>query len=223
MKIIALLPLKKHSERVRNKNIKLLNRIPLFLHIVKTLKDSKKFHKLIINTDSQKIASIAKKEFSEWLIIHERPKLLCGDSVSMNKIINYDINKFSDNYFFFQTHSTNPFLSKKTIISAINSFKKNYPLYDSLFSVNSYKSRFYNHNIKAINHSPNLLKKTQDLNKIYEENSCFYIFNKKSFKFNMARIGKKPNIYEMNSLNFENLDIDTKYDFELAKKISKIL
>ena len=141
----------------------------------------------------------------------------------MNKIIKHDINKFHDNCFFFQTHSTNPFLSKKTIILAINTFKKNYPNYDSLFSVNSYRSRFYNHKIEAINHNPNFLKKTQDLNLIYEENSCFYIFNKKSFEFNSARIGKKPKIFEMKSMNFENLDIDTKDDFELAKKISKIL
>ena len=46
----------------------------------------------------------------------------------------------------------------------INTFKKNYPNYDSLFSVNSYRSRFYNHKIEAINHNPNFLKKTQDLN-----------------------------------------------------------
>lgn len=223
MKFIALLPLKKNSERVKNKNIKLLNQIPLFLHIAKTLNKTKKFYKLIINTDSKKISEIAKNEFKDWLIIHKRPKYLCGDNISMNKIIKYDIEKFDDNYFFFQTHSTNPFLSAKTIKSAINNFKKNYPSNDSLFSVNSYKSRFYNHKIKAINHNPNFLKNTQDLNNIYEENSCFYIFNKKSFQFNSARIGKKPKIYEMNSLNFENIDIDTISDFELAKKIFKIL
>ena len=91
-----------------------------------------------------------------------------------------------------------------------------------MFSVSLIKSRLYNEKLKAINHNPKFLKRTQDLKNIYEENSNFYIFSKKSFIKNKSkRIGKKPSIYIMKN-RLESLDIDNSDDWSFAQKIIKM-
>ena len=65
------------------------------------------------------------------------------------------------------------------------------------------------------------MKRTQDLREIYEENSNFYIFSKKSFiKNENKRIGKKPCLYIMKNKN-ESLDIDEPEDWIFAKELIK--
>lgn len=217
MKIIALLPMKGHSERVPNKNMKLFNGIPLFHHVLTTLQNCNLIDEVIINTDSNIISESAKK-FSKAKI-HNRPNEICGDFVSMNDIIAYDLNH-SDGDIYLQTHSTNPLLKTTTIHQAIEKFKTQRE-FDSLFSVTKLQTRLYWEDVRPINHNPNELIRTQDLPPVFEENSNFFIFTKSSFK-NAAnkRIGKKPMMYEMDKL--ESVDIDEPHDFILAETIQQL-
>ncbi|HRP59119.1 MAG TPA: acylneuraminate cytidylyltransferase family protein [Vicingus sp.] len=217
MKIIALLPMKGHSERVPNKNMKLFNGIPLFHHVLTTLQNCNLIDEVIINTDSNIISESAKK-FSK-VKIHNRPNEICGDFVSMNDIIAFDLNH-SDGDIFLQTHSTNPLLKTTTIHQAIEKFKTQRE-FDSLFSVTKLQTRLYWEDVRPINHNPNELIRTQDLPPVFEENSNFFIFTKSSFK-NAAnkRIGKKPMMYEMDKL--ESVDIDEPHDFILAETIQQL-
>ncbi|HRN41205.1 MAG TPA: acylneuraminate cytidylyltransferase family protein [Vicingus sp.] len=217
MKIIALLPMKGHSERVPNKNMKLFNGIPLFHHVLTTLQNCNLIDEVIINTDSNIISESAKK-FSK-VKIHNRPNEICGDFVSMNDIIAFDLNH-SDGDIYLQTHSTNPLLKTTTIHQAIEKFKTQRE-FDSLFSVTKLQTRLYWEDVRPINHNPNELIRTQDLPPVFEENSNFFIFTKSSFK-NAAnkRIGKKPMMYEMDKL--ESVDIDEPHDFILAETIQQL-
>lgn len=217
MKTIALLPMKGHSERVPNKNMKMFNGIPLFHHVLNTLQNCSLIGKIIINTDSETIALSAKK-FSK-VKIHKRPTEICGDFVSMNDIIAYDL-KHSDGTLYIQTHSTNPLLKTETISQAIEKFK-NQVVYDSMFSVTKLQTRLYWKDVKPINHNPNELIRTQDLPPVFEENSNFFIFTKNSFKnAENKRIGKKPMMFEMDKL--ESVDIDEPQDFILAETIQQL-
>ena len=137
----------------------------------------------------------------------------------MNKIIEYDLTK-SDGEYFIQTHSTNPLLKSVTIDKAIEQFFNNIQKHDSLFSVTRVQTRFYDKDINPINHNPKELKRTQDLDPYYEENSNFYIFSKSSFKSsNNERIGNKPNFYVMNKI--ESIDIDDENDFLIAESLKE--
>lgn len=220
MKVVFLIPMKGNSERVKNKNLKIFNGKPLYHWILNSILKSKYLNFIIINTDSIKIKEDLKNNFDlNKIKILDRPNELCGDLVSMNKIINYDINstKCSD---FFQTHSTNPLLKTSTIDKSIDLYFKNKYKYDSLFSVSEFQSRFYFSNSNPINHDPSNLVRTQDLTPIFEENSCIYIFSKDSFKkAENKRIGLKPFLYKTSVV--ESIDIDTKEDFELAKHYQK--
>jgi len=140
--IVVLVPMKGHSERVPNKNIKDFNGAPLYHSIIKSLLQSVRVKRIIINTDSQFIADDSKRHFDK-ILINPRPESLCGDFVSMNDIIAYDINNYSCEDHFMQTHSTNPLLSTDTIDKSIDLyFEALEKGYDSVFSVTRFQSRY---------------------------------------------------------------------------------
>lgn len=213
--IVALLPMKGNSERVPNKNLKSFNGIPLYRVVLNSLMESPLIAKVIVNTDSLKIEKDIKENFSKKVVVVKRPTSLCGDYVSMNKIIEHDMSKFPSDLYL-QTHSTNPLLKTETIENAL---KKMISLqsdenYDSIFSVTKTQKRFYNEDTTPMNHDPKMLV-TQHLPPIFEENSCFYIFTKESFILNENRIGTKPFMFEIDKI--EATDIDDPEDFILAE------
>ncbi|TDT68507.1 CMP-N-acetylneuraminic acid synthetase [Allofrancisella inopinata] len=218
-KIKALLPMKGTSERVPNKNMRLFDGAPLYHAVMNSLLSCKYIDKVVINTDSDVIAKDAKDNFGDRVIIVDRPVAIQGGDVSMNIIIGYDLNILEGEHFL-QTHSTNPLLKSETIDKAIESYFEGLSEYDSVFGVTKVQTRFYDKDANPINHNPQELLRTQDLEPMYEENSNFYIFSKYSFKnAGKKRIGIKPQIFEVNKL--ESLDIDEPEDFVLAELLYK--
>lgn len=215
-KIVALVPMKGHSERVPNKNIRDFNGQPLFFRILESLEKSKYIKDIYIDTDSDIIEKLAGKNFNVKII--RRSKELIGDFVSMNEIIKYDLEQIESQYFI-QTHSTNPLLTTQTIDEAIDFYFDNLSKYDSLFTVTRLETRLYDENKKPINHNPNKLIRTQDLPPVFEENSNMYIFSKDSFYKSNQRIGEMPYTYETNK--YESIDIDDEIDFILAESLHK--
>lgn len=218
-KITALLPMKGNSERVPGKNIKLFNGKPLFTHILENLHASKYISEIIVNTDSEVISKLALQY--EKVIIHQRPTELCGDFVSMNRIIEYDVQK-SNKTHYLQTHSTNPLLKTSSIDKGIEMYFESITKgYDSVFSVTKLQTRLYDENCNPVNHNPKELLRTQDLPPLFEENSNFFIFSVDSFKnADEKRIGQKPRMVTINKI--EALDIDEPEDFLIAETIQKL-
>jgi len=214
--IKALIFMKEFSERVPNKNIRDFCGKPLFHYILDTLSKSKYINEIIINTDSEKIAQNAQKFFD--VTIHMRSEhLLKINSNEANLIIEDDIKRIDCDYFI-QTHSTNPLLKTSSIDSSIETFFNN-KQFDSLFSVTPYQNRLFFENGLPVNHDPKQLIKTQDLPILYEENSCIYIFSKKTFLKNKNRVGLKPKLFPIERL--EAVDIDEMEDFIFAEYLMK--
>ena len=217
-KFAALLPMKGHSERVKDKNIRDFNGRPLFWHILNTLMQCDYISGVHIDTDSRAIADMARGFFPDVHII-ERPKELCGDMVSMNAVIKHDIEIVGGEYFI-QTHTTNPLVRPESLQEGCRRFLEKRDKFDSLFSVNRIQTRLYDAAGKAVNHDPGKLIRTQDLPPLYEENSNFYIFSRTSFLKNDTRIGMCPQMMEL--ARFEASDIDEESDFMLAEQIQNL-
>lgn len=213
MQIPALMPMKGYSERIPNKNMKLFEGKPLYHKVANLLQISEMISKIVIDTDSDIIAEDALNNFSKVQII-KRPPNLCGDMVSMESIIGYDIGQLDENHFF-QSFSTCPLLSLKTVETAIKTYFDLIYKYDSLFSVTKIQKRLYWGTGKPINHDPSILR-TQDIPPVFERNACIYIFSKKSF-FDAGgfRIGKIPKMFQMDDV--ESIDIDVETDFLIAE------
>ena len=120
-KLIALLPMKGHSERVPNKNMKMFCGEPLYHAVMKSLEACDYVSEIVIDTDSDIIAEDAVRNFRKVRILR-RPQELQGDFVSMNEIINYDLTRHPEEKHFLQTHSTNPLISSATLNAAIQRY-----------------------------------------------------------------------------------------------------
>jgi len=211
-RIAALVPMRHHSQRVPEKNIRLLAGKPLFHHILETLLAVKELDEIIVDTDSEPIMEGLRQHFPRVKIII-RPEHLRADDISMNEILVHDSERIRSDLYL-QTHSTNPLLKAETISKAIQLFLVNYPNCDSLFSVTALHSRFYDRHGHAINHNPMELIQTQDLPPIFEENSCIYIFNRDNLLKKGHRISEHPYMFEIAAA--EAWDIDEELDFEIC-------
>lgn len=219
-KYTLLLPMKGHSERVSNKNLKDFCGKPLYHAIVNEVLKSKYVNKIVINTDSEEIKEDVNTYFPTVIVI-DRPENIIGDNVPMNEVIGYDLSKL-DGDIFIQTHSTNPMLLAHTLDCAIEKFEKEKNKYDSIFSVTRLQTRLYWKDGSPVNHNPQELLRTQDLPPVFEENSNFYIFTKDSFnKSGRKRIGLKPLMFEIDKI--EAVDIDEPQDFIIAEQLYKQL
>ena len=214
-RIVALLPMKAHSARVSGKNFRDFCGKPLFRWILDTLLSVEEIDQVVINTDARDILAGHGLVDSDRLLIRDRKPEICGDFVSMNLVLADDVaNVEADIYL--MTHTTNPLMKAETVRGALAAFRaaRAEGRADSLFTVDKIQTRFYRADCSPVNHDPDNLIRTQDLEPWFEENSNLYIFTRDSFAKTQARIGKQPMMYE--SAKFESIDIDTPADWEFA-------
>lgn len=218
-KLVALLPMKAHSERVPNKNFRHLGNKPLFRWMLDTLLSIDEIDQIVINTDAENELNASGFEQDERILLRTRRPELCGDLVSMNRILGDDIAAVPADLYL-MTHTTNPFLSAESIGKALTEFKqaKRERDIDSLFSVTRFQTRFYRSDGTPINHDPANLIRTQDLEPWFEENSNLYLFTSQSFNRTGARIGERPLLFE--SPKRESIDIDDWDDWRIAESIA---
>lgn len=218
-KTVALLPMKARSERVRGKNFKIFAGRPLFQWILDALLEIDEIEKIVINTDAREILAKNGLEESERILIRDRKPQLQGDLISMNRIIEDDLSMVTAETYL-MTHTTNPLLTANTIRTALKAYSTGTISEgkDSLFTVNKYQTRFYLENGTSVNHDPENLIRTQDLEPWFEENSNLYIFSQKSFGETGARIGRAPILFPSPTL--ESADIDDSTGWRMAELIA---
>lgn len=213
--IVALVPMRHHSERVPGKNYRLLAGKPLFHHILDTLLQCPEITRVAVDTDSPIIIDNLKEHYPQVAII-ERPEHLRADTVAMNEVLLHDTAQIPADLYL-QTHSTNPLLQAHTVSRAIQTLVEQYPAYDSLFSVTRIQTRLWDQLGRPVNHNPSVLLRTQDLPPIYEENSCIYLFNRQTLVQRRNRLGDRPCLFEIPAA--EAWDIDEELDFQITDLI----
>jgi CMP-N-acetylneuraminic acid synthetase len=218
MKLIALVPMRHHSQRVPGKNYRDLAGKPLYQYIVETLLTVPEVNEIVVDTDSDPVMDGLRENFPQVKIIN-RPEHIRADDMPMNEILIHDTEQYPAD-FYLQTHSTNPLLKAETISRAIQLLLTNYPKQDSLFSVTRWQTRFYDKDGNAVNHNPRELIQTQDLPPMYEENSCIYIFTRENLIAKRHRISDHPLMFEIPRL--EAVDIDTESDFQIANILMRM-
>src|SRR5215207_165094 len=211
-KLVALVPMRHHSQRVPGKNYRALAGKPLFQHVIETLLAVPEIAEIVVDTDSEPVMDGLRRQFPQVKIIN-RPEPLRANDVPMNDVLIHDTNQVQAD-FYLQTHSTNPLLKPETVSRAFQALVTNYPNRDSLFSVTRLQTRLYDRHGRAINHDPAVLIQTQDLPPVYEENSCLYIFTREILVKRRHRIGEKPIMFEIDA--DEAWDIDEELDFAIT-------
>lgn len=227
-KVICLIPAKKKSQGLKNKNILPLKRRPLIYWTIKEAKKSKFIDDIMVSTDSKFIFNLSKK--NGLVVPFLRPKSLSSFSSSIYDVIVHAksyFDKIKNYQILILLQPTSPFRTVRHIDKALKEFVKN-PKRDEkkLLSVCKINNK-YNWSLKKINKNylkyinKNINKKTnrQDADELFIPNGAIYIYNLKNLKKNFFLNKFKFFLMDKKS----SIDIDTKYDFNLSKSYAKNL
>jgi len=221
-KDVCLIPARAGSKRIKNKNIKLFNGRPLISYAIKASKKSKIFHRVIVSTDSKKIARIAKKYGAEIPFL--RAKNISNDRASTLSVIKDTIKKLKliENYkYICVIYPTAVKVSHEDLFKALKKIEKEKS--DMLISVTEFdypplralkinKKKFLEFYWKQ--YAP---KRSQDLPQLIRDAGQFYIYKISSISKIKNVIPNKTSFFMLK--RFNAIDIDTPEDFELLKKI----
>jgi pseudaminic acid cytidylyltransferase len=219
---IAIIPARSGSKRILNKNIRIFINKPIISYPLAQIKKSKLFDKIIVSTDSNIIAKIAKKYGADTII--KRPKNLSGDFIPTARVVAHVIKclpiQIEKNNFVCCFYPTAVFFSFKDIIKSYNKFKKDNSNF--LFSASESKSSVHRaFTINKNNNSVQMLdkkfffKRSQDLKKTYYDVGQFYWGKVKSWLEKPVIFSNKSTIYNLPKLKVQ--DIDTIEDFKFAE------
>lgn len=210
--VVALLPMKGHSERVPGKNLRPLAGKPLYHWIMEALLGVESIGVVVVDTDSEEIAEDVGRNYP-LAEVRERPADLVGDDVPMHDIVARFVAEHQGEHFL-QTHATNPLMTVTTIESAIEAYRAERDR-GSLMSVTEWRTRLYDSHGRPMNHDPDVLLRTQDLPPVYEENSNLYIASREVILETGRRFGPEPILYPLDRL--DSIDIDVEIDFVVAE------
>ncbi len=225
-KAIAIIPARGGSKRIPRKNIKDFHGKPIIAYSIEVAQRSNLFDKIVVSTDDEEIAHIAKKYGAEVPFI--RPKELSDDFTSTSDVTNHAIDflmhqgeKFD---YACTIYATAPFLQKKYLLEgyemlrncdAIHAFSATsmpFPIQRTFKLTNSGRCEMF--------WPENISKRSQDLEEAYQDAGQFY-WQKLGISSNEILFGKEsiPIILPRHLVQ----DIDTMEDFTRAELMYQVL
>lgn len=213
MKTIAIIPARGGSKRLPNKNVLLLNGIPLIAHsIMYAQANGNLIDEIYVSTDDATIKEIANAYGAKVI---DRPIGISGDLEPTNSALQHvlkSINVIVDSVVLLQP--TNPLRPENLLNEAFEKYKSG--ALESLFTVtrsNQKLGKIIEANFIPFNYEVG--QRSQDLEPIFYENGLLYIAK--------AALISKGKIISENSFPFEvdhifaKVDIDTQEDLEYAE------
>ena len=232
--ILAIIPARKGSKGIINKNIKLFNNKPLIYWSIKLAKECKYINRIICSTDSKEYAKIANQCGAETPFL--RPSEISQDLSTDYELIEHCLNELKkENYIpdiIVQLRPTYPNRKLEILNETISLFLQNYDEYDSLRTVIPFdKSPFKmyriikNKNNNKLNLQP-LFKKIDNIKE--PQNRCRQELPKAYLHNGYIDIIKTDTVLKLKSVTGNNIypylmkkkekdDIDTLKDWLIAE------
>ena len=214
MKIKALVAVRSGSQRVVNKNIRPFAGSCLLEIKLNQLKRIPNIDGIVVNSNDDKMLERASNMGCE---VVKRDEYYASNQVSMSEVyrnmaenVNADVIAY--------INATNPLLNDKTIVQAIENYKKNISQYDSLNSAHLIKEFLFKENL-PINYDLRHQPRSQDLPDISALNFAINIISREKMIECKNVVGYKPNIYIIDEV--EATDIDNPIDFDFAEFVYK--
>ena len=225
--VIAVIPARGDSKRIPGKNYKKFNGVPIIISTIRKLKKSKLFGRIIVSTDSKKIANISRKYGAEVPFV--RPKALSNDHASGTAVIKHTIKFLKGTNYKFDyvccVYAPNPFLQISDLRKGFKKIKSN--RFNYVFAATPYLFPFFRSFTFSKKNGPkmlfykNYIKRSQDLKEIMCDAGQFYWAHKKVWLQEKIIFARKSSIIVVPKWRYQ--DIDTLDDWKRAELISKIL
>ena len=226
MKIIALIPARKGSKGILNKNMQMLNGMPLVEHTIKAAFMADNIDEIWVSSDDPNILAIGK---NYNLNIIKRPKNISSDSASAVDVVNHflsflpNIEDKSNNIIGY-LQPTSPLRTEVHIDELISKMKKE-SISSSLSVVKLEKSPFKSFviekrsgKLKSLFNEKYSNFRRQDLPDVYIPNGAMYFFSILDFvkRGGFPSNGSMPYVMSKE----DSIDIDWESDI---KKVVKVL
>ena len=224
-KSIAFILGRKNSKRFKSKNTKKLGNLMLIEHTILAVMNSKCFNEIIISSDDEKILNL-KKKYREITFL-KRPATLAGDHTKALEVLLFYCQelelkkKFKSIGLFLPTapfknqkHIRKGFsiLNHTNVDNVISVCKILPPIQFAMIDKGQLLSPYFKNSPLIKNNT-----RSQDQRTAYRPNGSFWLCKIKSLlKYKSLYKGKIKKV-EMNS--YQSIDIDTKFDFEIAKLV----
>lgn len=222
MKRLAIIPARSGSKGLPDKNIIDLCGKPLMAYTIEAAIESGMFDKIIVSTDSEKYAEIARNFGAEVMM---RGKELSNDKASSFMVIEDVLKKCDESYdFFVLLQPTSPLRNSQHIKEAIALFERNIGSFDFLVSMR--EAEHANVLCKPIEEDLSLKHFDTDFSnyrrqayKDYSPNGAIFIGKPNEYLERKHFFGPKSLAFLMNQ--YDSVDIDSKLDLLLAQEILK--
>ena len=223
---IAIIPARGGSKRIPRKNIKDFFGKPLIAYSIEVALDSNLFEKVVVTTDDEEIAKIAKEYGAEVPFL--RPKELSDDFSGTADVIEHaikELEKRGEYYNYVCTlYATAPLLQKEYLIEGYEKLKESDAM--NAFSATSMpfpiqRTFKLNKNGRCEMFTPEYyMTRSQDLEEAYQDAGQFY-WKKREQESNEIMFGKDsiPILLPRHLVQ----DIDTLEDWDRAEKLYKVL
>jgi len=222
VKIIAVIPARGGSKRIKNKNIKLFFGKPMIAWTIIAAKKTKAFKRIIVSTDNIKIAKIAKKYGADVPFLRDK---FFDDISPVSKATIYELNRASNHWkekydIVVQLMANCPLRNHYDIKNSLNRFitrKRKFQVSCFKFGwMNPWWSFKLDRNKVGKPLFPKYIKKrSQDLTDLFCPTGAIWIARVKELFKSKSFYGKKFYFEEINWINA--IDIDDKDDLNFAK------
>ncbi len=216
MKIVALVAARSGSMRVKNKNMRPFAGSTLLELKLRQLKRIPNLDGITLNSNDDEMLSLAERIGCKAV---RRDPFYASNTVSMSDVYR-NMAENCDGDVIAYINCTNPLLEDKTIIDAIELYKKLSETgeYDSLNSAHLVKEFLFLNN-KPVNYDLQHQPRSQDLPDYYALNFAISIISRQNMIDGKNVVGKRPYIYGIDEV--EATDIDNPIDFEFAEFVYK--
>ena len=212
--LVAVVPARKGSQRVKNKNFKPFCGKNLLIHKIEVLKKINQINEIIINTDSDEAIKIAK----DLEVGFKRREKYYASSECTNSEFWSHIAETTDSSLIMFTNCTSPLIKEETYIKIIDSFETSKSSNDSINTVTEIKEYLYLDN-KPLNFNPSKAPISQNLPEVVKLNFAVNILSKEHMFKRKSLIGNKPLFYKLDDI--EGFDVNSNYEFEFAEYLFK--
>jgi len=209
-KITAIVPVRKGSQRIKNKNLKNFAGKNLLRIKLEMLKKIDIIDNIVVNSDSDDALSIA----SEYGVEQFRREGYFASSECNNSDFFHNLAENTDTDFIIYSPCTAPLILEKTYYDFISRFRNGLDMSDSLNTA-SLVNRHLWLDGKPINYDPSNAPSSQGLPDIFGLNSGLSIISKDNMIKYRNIVGSNPSFYKLN--DYEAVDVDRPIDFEFAE------
>jgi CMP-N-acetylneuraminic acid synthetase len=208
--ITAVVPVKGRSERVKNKNLRLLQGESLLARKIGVLQNCKRVNRIVVNSDSDEMLAVGRDLGVE--AVKRAPYFALG-TTPMNDVIHHVMENSPDGHIYW-AQVTSPLLTPETIDRAISVyFAKLKEGYDSLASVQKLLMYLWKDE-KPINYTLDRHPNSQTLDPYYCMTFGILLIEKAVALRRRYYMGERPYLFEVSPI--EASDIDTEFDLLFA-------